>query len=86
MPLPPPPALALIITGKPMSVANFFAASTSVTSPSEPGTKGTSKCSTAAFALSLSPITLMACSRGPIKVMSAAATAAANAAFSLKNP
>ena len=86
IPFPPPPALALIIIGNPISEANSFARSTSVTSPSEPGTRGTSKSATAAFALSLSPMIRMACGRGPTNIIPACSTASAKAAFSLRNP
>ena len=40
MPRPPPPAVALISTGKPIALAIFIASGSLVTAPSEPGTTG----------------------------------------------
>ncbi len=40
MPRPPPPAVALISTGKPIALAIFIASGSLATAPSEPGTTG----------------------------------------------
>ncbi len=86
MPLPPPPSLALISTGKPMSMAVCLAACTSVMAVSKPGTRGTLYCLAAALAASLLPIRSMASALGPTKVRPAACTARAKPLFSLKKP
>ena len=55
IPLPPPPAVALIITGYTIFFAVAFAWSRSLSKPGEPGTQGTPALSMVAFAEALSP-------------------------------
>ena len=56
MPLPPPPAEALIMIGKPIPCASSAASAGSVTTPSEPGTVGTPTSIMVRRAVALSPI------------------------------
>ena len=86
IPFPPPPALALINKGKPVAKAISFPSFKLEIAPAEPGTIGILYFFTAAFADNLSPIMFIASGDGPIKVMPACLTAAANSAFSDKNP
>ena len=86
MPRPPPPAAALIISGKPMRAAISRASPTSATRPSLPGTVGTPASAATRRAATLSPRRRIASAEGPTKAMPAAATASANSAFSDKNP
>ena len=86
MPRPPPPAAALIRTGKPISLAAAKASSSVVTAPSEPGTTGMPAAFTACLAVILSPIILMCSGLGPMKVKPWAPTISAKRAFSERNP
>ncbi len=86
MPLPPPPAAALIRIGKPIVFATFIASCSPFTAPSVPGTSGTPNFFTASLAASLSPITFMACDEGPMKVTPACSSASAKSPFSLRKP
>ena len=54
--------------------------------PSEPGTHGTPAFFIAAFALTLSPISLIVSAFGPIKVKPLFSTRSAKSAFSDKKP
>jgi hypothetical protein len=85
MPLPPPPAEALIITGKPMR-AMSTASSGSRTGSTVPGTTGTPAAVTVRRARSLSPMAVMAAGGGPIQTSPASCTLRAKVAFSLRNP
>ena len=86
MPLPPPPAEAFIITGKPMSFAIFSASSVVAMSSSQPGTMFT-PASRASFLDSiLSPIAAMAFGGGPMKTMPAFLSALAKLSRSLRKP
>ena len=59
MPLPPPPADALTITGRPMSRATTSASAASSMMPSEPGVTGTPAAVIVARAAALSPMRSM---------------------------
>ena len=85
IPLPPPPADALNMTGKPIRSA---AATTSSSSPSTsvPGTTGTPASCMIARAVTLSPIFSIASGCGPMNVTPAARHAAANGARSDRKP
>ena len=65
MPLPPPPATALIMTGKPIFSATFRAVISSSTVPSLPGITGTFALTAISRALALSPKLMMALELGP---------------------
>ena len=86
MPLPPPPAAALSMSGKPMVFAAARASASESTVPAVPGTIGTPAARAAARAASLSPSAAMVAGRGPMKAMPASSQACANAAFSAKKP
>ena len=86
MPFPPPPALALIKTGKPTFFATSNAASVSVIASLIPGTSGTPYFSTACLLAILLPIISMASAVGPIKTIPFSANFRANTEFSDKNP
>ena len=86
MPLPPPPADGLTRTGKPTSAAPAMRSSSVSPGREMPGTTGTPKADTAALAAILSPIVSMAATGGPMKTMPGAFSAAANSAFSERNP
>ena len=85
MPRPPPPAVALIMTGKPI----FFASSKAVSASgmmSEPGVMGTPLATAVARAVALSPIMEMTLAEGPMKVMPEDSQISAKRAFSDRNP
>ena len=86
MPLPPPPAEALINTGKPIFLAICFASSTELTSPSEPGTTGTPFFFIRLLAADFSPIFFIISLLGPINLIPASSHFFANSAFSDKKP
>ena len=86
MPRPPPPAAALIRTGKPISSAAARASSSVVSAPAEPGTTGMPAFITACLAVILSPIIWMCSGLGPMKVKPWAPTMSANRAFSDRKP
>ena len=86
IPFPPPPALALINTGKPICTATSLAASMSVMASFSPGTKGTPNFSTACLLAILLPIKSILSADGPTKMMPASANLMANSDRSLKNP
>ena len=69
IPFPPPPAVALMMTGYTISLANFFAASTLSNKPSPPGTTGTPALIIVSFAVILSPILLIMSGVGPINLI-----------------
>ena len=68
MPLPPPPAVALTITGYFAFAANSLAASMSSTR-SVPGVTGTPLAVMVFLAVALSPIFLIASAEGPINLI-----------------
>src|SRR5204863_383876 len=86
MPLPPPPAAALMITGNPMSRANFSASSGSSTPPGVPGMMGTPTSCIVLRAAALSPMTRICPAVGPIKLIFEATHVSANSAFSARKP
>ena len=66
MPRPPPPAVALIMSGKPTSLATSIAISSLSMSPLEPGTVGTPAFFIVSRAVALSPITRICAGLGPM--------------------
>ncbi|GBD90348.1 hypothetical protein BMS3Abin04_01065 [bacterium BMS3Abin04] len=86
IPLPPPPAEALSIIGKPILLAIDKASSTVFTELVAPGTIGTSFLSIKLRAAVLLPISLTESEEGPIKAIPAFSTSSINSAFSDKNP
>ena len=69
MPLPPPPAEALIMIGYPIWLAIALASSTELIAASLPGTVGTLAFFINAFAEILSPISCIFKIVGPMKVI-----------------
>ncbi len=67
IPFPPPPALAFIKIGYPISLATCFALSRFIIGSAVPGTSGTLNFATAAFAASLLPMVAIDEGEGPIK-------------------
>jgi hypothetical protein len=86
MPLPPPPAEALTITGRPMARTTSSAWAMSPITPSEPGVTGTPAAIIVARAMALSPISSIDSGPGPMKVMSLSAHSREKAAFSARKP
>ena len=86
MPRPPPPATALISTGQPILAPSATTSSTEATGPGEPGTSGRPSSLAVCLATILSPIMLMCCGVGPMKVKPCASTASAKRAFSDRKP
>ncbi len=84
--MPPPPAAALSMTGKPISSAIRRASSGSATGSTVPGTTGAPASRTARRALVFEPINSMASGGGPTSVSPASRTMRANAADSERNP
>ena len=84
MPLPPPPAAALISRGVPIFAAS--AASFPASSASAEGARGTQCFSAKARAFCLSPISSMASASGPTQISPASFTARAKRAFSDRKP
>ena len=78
MPRPPPPDVALIITGKPIRLATFNPSSRFSTMPSEPSMVGTPAFLAITFADALSPIWRMACAEGPTNLIPQLATISEN--------
>ena len=66
MPLPPPPAVALRITGYFITAAVFFASAKSLINPFEPGIQGTPALIIVDFAVALSPIPAICSGKAPI--------------------
>src|SRR6476661_7044150 len=86
MPFPPPPAVALMMTGNPIDSANASASSGSSMVPGEPGTVGTPASAASRRAVALSPIWRIWSPLGPMNVMLDALQVSANSAFSARNP
>src|SRR6185436_18480996 len=86
IPFPPPPAAALMMTGKPMSRANFSASSGSSTPPGVPGMIGTPTSCIVFRAAALSPMVRICDGVGPMNAMFDAMQVSANSAFSARNP
>jgi hypothetical protein len=85
MPLPPPPAEALIRIGKPMISAARMRSS-SESPPSVPGMMGTPRALAILRAVALSPMAPMARGGGPMKTMPASSQASAKSGRSARNP
>ncbi|MNC95961.1 hypothetical protein D3C83_132030 [compost metagenome] len=85
MPLPPPPAVALIMTGRPMRLAS---AKPSLASAriSEPGVTGTPLATAVARAVALSPIIEMTLADGPMNWRLQLSQISAKRAFSERKP
>ena len=86
MPIPPPPAAALTMTGKPIRSASAAAAAALVSGSRLPGATGTPACSIRFLARILSPICSMAAGSGPTQISPAASTWRAKPAFSARKP
>ena len=86
IPLPPPPADALSMTGKPISVATVTASSTSLMASGDPGTVLTFASFASRLLAILSPMAAMASGPGPMKAILAASRARQNAGFSETKP
>ena len=86
MPMPPPPAAAFTISGKPISWAAATAASTSCRGSVVPAATGTPAAAIVLRALTLSPMRSIASGSGPIHTSPASFTAAANRADSDRKP
>ena len=77
MPRPPPPAEALISTGRSRSVTDAGSSS---------GSTGTPAAAMSRLASTLEPIAAIAAGGGPIQTSPASSTACANSAFSDRKP
>ncbi len=86
MPRPPPPATALISTGKPIPSASSIASASVPMAPSLPGTVGMPSSLAVALATILSPISRMCSGVGPMKVKPCSSTICAKSAFSDRKP
>ena len=86
MPLPPPPAAALIMTGKPIRAASTAASASSAMGPSLPGTTGTPAACMRLRALVFTPMASWLSGRGPMKVRPAVRQARLKSARSERNP
>ena len=86
IPFPPPPAVALMMTGNPIVSANASASSGSSIVPGEPGTVGTPASAARRRAVALSPICRIWSPVGPMNVMFDALQMSANSAFSARKP
>ena len=86
IPLPPPPALALSITGYPVFLATFTHVLKSGMIPSLPGTQGTPASIIVVLAIALSPIRLIMSSEAPINLILCSSHNLENLAFSERKP
>ena len=86
MPRPPPPAAALIISGKPSSEAIRWASSTLSTDPPLHGATGTPACSASFLASILSPSLRMTSASGPAKTMPSRSHSSEKAGCSATKP
>ena len=86
MPRPPPPAVALTITGYPISFANLSALSSVSVGPSLPGRIGTPAFFITRRARALSPIKRITCGSGPMNLMWQASQTSARYALSERKP
>ena len=84
--MPPPPAAAFSMTGKPMRSASRASAASSASGSSVPGTTGTPAATASRRAAVFSPISSIVCERGPMKTTPACSQARAKAAFSARKP
>ena len=86
IPLPPPPAVALIITGYPIFFANFLASFKDSIIPSDPGIVGTPASFIVDIAEALSPIRSIISAEAPINLILCSSQILENREFSDKNP
>ena len=86
MPLPPPPAAALSMTGKPICTAAETISSSLSIVPCEPGTTGTPAAIMRLRASTLSPMASIASGEGPMNTRPASAQAWAKCARSERKP
>ena len=86
MPLPPPPADALISSGKPARCAAATSAASDWSAGVSPGTTGTPAACMVCRAAIFEPIAAIASGGGPTKISPASRQARANPAFSARNP
>ena len=86
MPIPPPPAAALMITGKPISLAIAAASAGSETGPGEPLAIGNPALDIVSRAVILSPRILNTSGLGPMNVIPSSANLSAKIGFSARNP
>jgi hypothetical protein len=82
----PPPAAALIKTGKPISPAILVASASEAMPPSEPGTTGMPSFLAVRLASILSPMRRMCSAFGPMNWTPCSARISANRAFSDRKP
>ena len=85
-PRPPPPWAAFIATGRPCSFAKAMTSLALSTGSGVPATRGAPTFAAIFRADTLSPSAAIACGGGPIQTRPASITAAANVAFSERNP
>jgi len=85
-PLPPPPAVAFSITGKPISFATRTTSSSVAIGSTVPGTTGTPAAWTVFLARVLDPIVRMAYAEGPISLIFSFSHRSANSGFSARKP
>ena len=86
MPRPPPPAAALMITGRPMSLAILRPRSSLSTGPSLPGSTGTPAFFITRRARALSPSSRITLADGPMNLMWQASQTSAMYGLSERNP
>mmetsp|Transcript_24573 Transcript_24573/g.79035 ORF Transcript_24573/g.79035 Transcript_24573/m.79035 type:complete len:229 (+) Transcript_24573:1072-1758(+) len=86
MPLPPPPAEALIMTGYPISRATRSTSSSASTVPTNPGITFTLACMAIFLDSILSPMAVMALAFGPMKATPSSSSASAKSWFSDRKP
>ncbi len=84
--MPPPPAAALSITGKPMRSASLATAASSRTGSRVPGTTGTPAATASRRAEVFSPMSAIVSLRGPMKAIPSCSQARAKSGFSARKP
>ena len=86
MPFPPPPAVALSITGYPIFFAKSLPSFIELRRPSEPGTVGIPASFIVSFAVTLSPIFWIIFQSGPTNFIPLSEQILENSAFSDRKP
>jgi hypothetical protein len=86
MPFPPPPAVALIMIGKPAVRANAAISSKDLTASVNPGTTGTPAASIRCRLSVFDPMASIDSGDGPMNVMPSSRQARAKVAFSARKP
>ena len=86
MPRPPPPAVALTISGYPIKEAAARASARSATGPPLHAASGTPACSASRLDSILSPSLRITSADGPMKMIPSRSHSSANSAFSETNP